>query len=125
VSTTVAGYDVVTDGQVCLGAGAGEDPDHDFTLGFNPALAAGIRSVLSYMVYPGSAGVTYTMEINPNDPTKNQVVSATLSPGGGYVRQEVIDGNMLTSTGKSLHIKVSQGSACCSDIVVMHQSTVP
>ena len=120
---TVADYDVVSDGTTTLGAGAGQDPDHDFALGFDQAINVGVRSVLSYMVDPGSAGVTFKMSIlNPG--ATEIVPSTTLPAQSGHVRQEVIDANVLKKTGNTLRIQVTAGSASFSDMVLMHQSTV-
>ena len=120
---SVADYDVVADGQTPLGAAAGQDPDHDFPLGFNQTIDVGIRSVLSYMVDPGAFGVTFKMSIlNPN-PTEI-VESTTLPAQSGHVRQEVIAQNVLKKTGNTLRIQVTAGSANFSDMVIMHRSTV-
>ena len=62
---TVADCDVVSDGTTTLGAGASQDPDYDFALGFDQTINVGVRSVLSYMVDPGASGVTFKMSIQP------------------------------------------------------------
>jgi hypothetical protein len=120
---TVADYDVVSDGTTTLGAGAGQDPDHDFALGFDQTINVGIRSVLSYMVDPGSSGVTFKMTIlNPN---ATEIVGSTSLPAqSGHVRQEVIAANVLKKTGNTLRVQVTAGSASFSDMVLLHQSTV-
>jgi hypothetical protein len=115
-------YDVVTDAKTLLGAGSGEDRDHDFPLGFNQ-INVGIRSVLSYMVDPGPAGVTFKMSIL--NPSATEIVGlSTALAGSGHVRQEVIPANVLKTTGNSLRIEVTAGRANFSDIVIMHRTTV-
>jgi hypothetical protein len=119
----VADYDIVSDGKTFLGAGAGQDPDRDFPLGFDQHINVGIRSVLSYMVDPGSSGVTF--KISVLNPGATDIVSSTTLPAqSGHVRQEVIGENVLKKTGNTLRIQVTAGSATFSDIVLMHQSTV-
>ena len=39
--SAVADYDVVSDGTNTLGAGAAQDPDHDFALGFDQTIRRG------------------------------------------------------------------------------------
>lgn len=119
---TVADYDVVTDGSISLSAaGGGADPDRDLALGFDENINVGVRSVLSYMVDPGPAGVTFTMTILPNA----VIVPATALPAqSGHVRQEVINANVLNAAGSTLRIAVQAGQATFSDIVLLHQSDV-
>ena len=121
--SSVADYDIVSDGETILGAGAGQDPDFDFPLGFDRAINVGIRSVLSYMVDPGPAGVTFKMSIL--NPAATEIVQPSALPAqSGHVRQEVIGANVLKKTGNSLRVQVTAGSARFSDIVLMHQSDV-
>jgi hypothetical protein len=118
----VANYDVVTDDKTLLGAGAGEDKDRDFGLGFDH-IDVRVRSVLSYMVDPGSAGVTFKMSIlNPH--ATEIVPSTTLPAQSGHLLQEVIPGDVFKTTGNSLRIEVTAGRANFSDIVIMHKSAV-
>ena len=120
---SVADYDIVSDGQTTLGAGAGQDPDVDLPLGFDQAINVGIRSVLSYMVDPGPSGVTFKMSIL--NPAATEIVPSSALPAqSGHVRQEVIAANVLKKTGNSLRIQVTAGNATFSDIVLMHQSNV-
>jgi hypothetical protein len=118
MATSVAHYDVVQDGAISLGAGAGQDPDHDIALN-TPGIIAGSVSVLTYMVDPGGAGVTFNMSIQP---AGTAIIPATpLLAGSGYVRQEVIT---ATAAGSSLRIVVTAGSGAFSDIVLWYKRNV-
>ena len=123
-----ANYDVITDATTLLDVA--QDPDHDFPLGFDSNINVGIRSVLSYMVDPGSSGVTFKMSIvNYDLPNSNQqiitlVVPATQLPSlSPHVRQEVIDANVFKKIGNTLRIQVTAGRANFSDIVIMYKSS--
>ena len=125
----VADYDIVTDSPTTLGAGAGQTPLVDLELGFGQEIVISGRSVLTYMVDPGSSGMTFKMSIvtEPIDasPTVVQIVPSTvLGAQTGHVRQEVIDGNVLSAIHSALRIEVTAGSGSFSDIVVFHQSDV-
>ncbi len=120
---TVADYATARDNPITLGAGAGEDPDVDLPLGFDPAINVGIPSVLSYMVTPGPAGVTFRMSIRNSGATEI-IPSTTLPTQSGHVRQELITGNVLQVAGNSLRIQVTAGRASFSDIVLLHQINV-
>ena len=123
-----ANYDVVTDNITLIDAAG--DPDQDFPLGFDSNINVGIRSVLSYMIDPGSSGVTFKMSIvNYNLPTNNQqIITAVVPPTSlpslsPHVRQEVIDANVFKTIGNTLRIQVTAGRANFSDIVIMYKST--
>ena len=125
----VADFDIVTDSATTLGAGAGQTPAVDLGLGFGQELVISARSVLTYMVDPGASGVTFNMSIvtEPIDasPIVVQIVpSTTLGAQTGHVRQEVIDGNVLSAVHSKLRIQVTSGSGSFSDIVLFHQSDV-
>ena len=122
-----ANYDVVTDAKTLLDVA--QDPDHDFLLGFDLTINLGIRSVLSYMIDPGSTGVTFKMSIvNANIPINgDQIVTIIVPPTqlpsqSPYVRQEVIDANVFKKVGNTLRIQVTAGRANFSDIVIMYKS---
>lgn len=118
---TVAAYDVVADAPIKLDAGESDDLTLDFASNIN----LGIRSVLSYMVDPGTSGVTFTMTLlREEDPDTVIVPSTPLPAQSGHVRQEVIDENVLTDPDV-LRITVTAGSATFSDVVLMHQSDIP
>lgn len=114
---TVADYDVVTDGKTTIPPNPAILP-----LGFGPEIDFAVRSVLSYMVYPGKQnGMTYKMVIHPGG---HEIVPSTkLGFQSGHVRQEVIDGGVLTANS-TLEINVSDGDGAFSDIVLMHQSDI-
>jgi hypothetical protein len=102
MATSVAHYDVAQDGAITLGAGSGQDPDHDIALN-TPDIIAGDGSVLTYMVDPGVAGVNLSIQ-----PAGTAIIPATpLVAGSGYVRQEVIT---APAAGSSLRIVVTAGS---------------
>lgn len=122
-----ANYDVVSDGNTLIDAAG--DPDHDFAIGLDPNIHLGIRSVLSYVVDPGSPGVTFKISIvNSNIPINSDqivtiIVPLTALPSQSpYVRQEVIDANILKKVGNVLRIQVTAGRANFSDIVIMYKS---
>ena len=112
----VAGYDVVWDNPIVLG-------DFSFPLGFDQSINVGIRSVLSYMVHPGPAGITFKMSIyNPN---ATEIVPSTALPAqGSHARQEVISANVLKKIDNKLRIQVTAGSGSFSDIVLFFQSSI-
>jgi hypothetical protein len=122
-----ANYDVVSDASTLLDVA--QDPDHDFSLGFDSTINLGIRSVLSYMIDPGSTGVTFKMSIvNFNIPTNSdQIITIIVPPTqlpsqSPYVRQEVISANVFKKVGNTLRIQVTAGRANFSDIVIMYKS---
>jgi len=122
-----ANYDVVSDANTLLDIA--QDPDQDFGLGFDSTINLGIRSVLSYMIDPGSTGVTFKMSIvNANIPTSSdQVITIVVPPTqlpslSPHVRQEVIDANVFKKVGNTLRIQVTAGRANFSDIVIMYKS---
>lgn len=122
-----ANYDVVSDGITLIDAA--QDPDKDFQLGFDPSVNVGIRSVLSYMVDPGSSGVTFKISIvNFDIPDSAQqivtpvVLSTQLPSLSPHVRQEIIDANVFKKIGNTLRIQVTAGRANFSDIVIMYKS---
>lgn len=122
-----ANYDVVSDGITLIDAA--QDPDKDFELGFDPSINVGIRSVLSYMVDPGSSGVTFKMSIvNFDIPDSAQqiitpvVLSTQLPSLSPHVRQEIIDANVFKKIGNTLRVQVTAGRANFSDIVIMYKS---
>jgi len=122
-----ANYDVVSDANTLLDVA--QDPDHDFSLGFDSTINLGIRSVLSYMIDPGSTGVTFKMSIvNFNIPTNSdQIITIIVPPTqlpsqSPYVRQEVISANVFKKVGNTLRIQVTAGRAKFSDIVIMYKS---
>ncbi|HEX2086323.1 MAG TPA: hypothetical protein VHF89_11620, partial [Solirubrobacteraceae bacterium] len=53
----------MTDSPTTLGAGAGQTSRVDLDLGFDQELVISARSVLTYMVDPGSSGMTFKMSI--------------------------------------------------------------
>jgi len=121
-----ADYDVVSDGNTLIDAAG--DPDHDFPLGFASTINVGIRSVLSYMIDPGSSGVTFKMSIVNHDlPNSSQqittpiVASTSLPSLSPHVRQEVIDANVFKKIGNTLRVQVTAGRANFSDIVLMYK----
>jgi hypothetical protein len=128
-----ATYDVVADAAVFLSVGG--NTIHDLTLGFVPTVDFGIRSVLSYMVDPGSAsGVTFKMSVSNllSDGTqefKLIVPETTLPSQHGFLRQEVIAAGTLAKVNVSgvgvhkLRIQVTSGAANFSDIVHMYQAS--
>jgi len=122
-----ANYDVVSDGNTLIDVA--QDPDHDFAIGFDSTINVGIRSVLSYMIDPGSTGVTFKMSIvNANIPTNsNQIITIIVPPTqlpsqSPYLRQEVINANVFKKVGNTLRIQVTDGRANFSDIVIMYKS---
>lgn len=123
-----ADYDVVSDAITLIDAAG--DPDRDLPLGFDQNINLGIRSVLSYMVDPGSSGVTFKMSIvNYDLPNSSQQIITSIVPPTAlpslspHLRQEIIDANVLKKTGNVLRIQVTAGRANFSDIVLMHKST--
>ena len=125
-----ANYDVVSDGNVLIDSA--QDPDHDFPLGFDTTINLGIRSVLSYMVDPGSPGVTFKISIVNHDlPNSGQQITTVVVPPtqlasqSPHVRQEVIDANVFKKIGNTLRIQVTAGRANFSDIVIMYKSSSP
>ena len=123
-----ADYDVVSDANTLIDAAG--DPDHDFPLGFEQNINVGIRSVLSYMVDPGSPGVTFKMSIVNHDlPNSSQQIVTSIVPPttlpslSAHVREDCIDANVLQEMGNVLRIQVTAGRANFSDIVLMHKST--
>lgn len=126
-----AQYDVVTDVPLLLSASG--TTIHDFELDFVQNVNFGIRSVLSYMVDPGSAsGVTFDMSVTNLLDTGavefKPIVGATTLPSmPPFLRQEVIDADTfarVNSTGLGVHklrIRVTSGAANFSDIVHMYQ----
>jgi hypothetical protein len=114
----VAGYDVVRDEPIVLGDGT-------FPLGFDQTINVGIRSVLSYMVYPGPAGITFKISIlNPNTNDIQILPSTSLPAQASHARQEVIAANVLQKIGSKLRIQVTAGSGSFSDIVLFFQSSI-
>lgn len=123
-------YDVVIDPPTLIPTPA--NPLQDFTLGFVPSADFGTRSVLSYMVDPGSAsGVTFKMSIsnwvNGGEEFKQIVPETTLPSSPAFLRQEVIDAStfMRLNGGVGIHklrIHVTAGAANFSDIVHMYQA---
>jgi ribosomal protein L32 len=106
---------------------------HDYTLDFAQNVNFGIRSVLSYMVDPGSAsGVTFEMSVsnllaNGTEQFKPIVSATTLPSMPPFLCQEVIDADTFAKvnvTGLGVHklrIRVTSGAANFSDIVHMYQ----
>src|SRR5262245_25072164 len=95
----VASYDVVRDEPIVLG-------DYSFPLDLAQNINAGIRSVVSYMVYPGPTGITFKMSIDTPNPT--EIVSSTSLPANiSHARQEVISANVLKKTGSKLRVHVT------------------
>ena len=129
-----ATYDVVADAATYLSVGG--NTIHDFTLGFIPTVDFGIRSVLSYMVDPGSAsGVTFKMSVsnllsNGTQEFKPIVPETTLPALHSFVRQEVIAAGTFEKVNVSglgvhkLRIQVTSGAANFSDIVHMYQAGI-
>jgi hypothetical protein len=129
-----ATYDIVADSTTFLSVGG--NTIHDFPLGFVSTVEFGIRSVLSYMVDPGSAsGVTFKMSVtnllsNGTEEFKLIVPDTTLPSLHSFVRQEVIDANTFAKvnvTGLGVHklrIHVTSGAANFSDIVHMYQASI-
>ena len=123
----VANYDVVTDAPTTLGVGAGQTPLASFAMSFHN-LAVSVRSVLSYMVDPGSSGMTFKMSIvrqivDLPEQVTLVVPSTSLPAQSGHVRQEVIDGNVLGANAQ-LKIEVTSGGGKFSDIVLWYMSDV-
>ena len=130
----VANYDIVTDTTTLLSSGG--TTLHDFPMGFVQSVDFGVRSVLSYMVDPGSAsGVTFKMSVsnllaNGSEEFKVIVLDTTLPSMPAFLRQEVFDANTLKRvnvTGLGVHklrIQVTSGAANFSDIVHMYQAAV-
>jgi len=129
----VATYDVVTDTTKLLSVGG--DIIEDFQFDFAPTADFGTRSVLSYMVDPGSAsGVTFKMSVtnllsNGTQEFKVIIPETTLPSQHSFVRQEVIDGNTFAKVNggvgvHKLRIHVTSGAANFSDIVHMYQFSI-
>jgi hypothetical protein len=123
-----ADYDVVSDGIILIDSAG--DPDHDFPLGFDQNINVGIRSVLTYMVDPGSPGVTFKMSIvNADIPNSSQQITTPIVPPtqlpsmSPHVRQEIIGANVFKKIGNILRIHVTAGRANFSDIVIMYKSS--
>lgn len=129
-----ATYDVVADAATLLSVGG--TTIHDYTLDFVSTAEFGVRSVLSYMVDPGSvSGVTFKMFVSNllSDGTqefKLIIPDTTLPSQHSFVRQEVIDGGTFAKvniTGLGVHklrIQVTSGAANFSDIVHMYQASI-
>jgi hypothetical protein len=122
-----ANYDVVSAEPTLLDVA--QDPDHDFSLGFDSTINLGIRSVVSYMIDPGSSGVTFKMSIvNFNIPTNSDQITTIIVPPtqlpsqSPYLRQEVIAANVFKKVANTLRIQVTAGRAKFSDIVIMYKS---
>ena len=113
----VAGYDVVRDTPIVLG-------DFSFPLGFDQSINVGIRSVLTYMVDPGTTGITFKMSIINPDATTEIVPTTALPAQSGHARQEVIDANVLKKIDSKLRIQVTAGSGSFSDIVLFYQINI-
>jgi hypothetical protein len=120
---TVAGYDVVLDGSIALGAGAGQDPDRDLALTFDPAIDVAESSVLCYVLNPGSAGITFDMSI-VNTIGSTPITTFTAPPHIPYVMQEIIAANVLMTSGNTLHIEVTAGDGRFRDMLLLHKSIV-
>jgi hypothetical protein len=129
---TFATYDVVSDAATFLPAPG--NPIKDITLGFASTVDFGIRSVLSYMVDPGSAaGVTFKMSIsnllaNGTEQFKEIVPTTTLPSHHSFVRQEVIAADTFAKVNNGvgvhkLRIHVTAGAANFSDIVHLYQAS--
>jgi hypothetical protein len=123
-----ANYDVISDGNTLIDAAG--DPDHDFDIGLDSNVNVAIRSVLSYMIDPGSPGVTFKMQIvnadlpNSSQQIITQIVPPTTLPSmSPFARQEVIDGAVLKKIGNILRIHVTAGRANFSDLVLMYKSS--
>lgn len=118
---TVADYDIVFDFVQKLGAGAGQDPDKDFTLDINKHVSVETRSVLSWMLHPLS-DVTFDITINGK-----AVVTGFKAPASEtHVVQVVVNGNILKSIPpNNLTITVTNGSANFSDMVLLYQVDCP
>ena len=125
-------YDVVADERFLLNADQVGSTLKDVELGFDPRADFGVRSVLTYMVDPGSAsGVTFKMSVSNlladgSFEFKEIVPSSTLPSTYPFLRQEVIAPNTLkrVNTGIGVHklrIQVSAGAAYFSDIVHLYQ----
>jgi hypothetical protein len=121
-------YDVVIDNSTSLGAGPGQTQLTNLVLGFAAEIDRSVRSVLSFMVSPGSSGITFKMSIvttivDGGDKVVQIVPPTALSSHVAHVRQEVIDGDVLGGNQR-LRIEVTAGSGSFSDIVLMYQSNV-
>jgi hypothetical protein len=117
---SLADYDVILDKFISLGAGAGQDADVDFDINV-PNILPEVRSVLSWVIDPGTAGVSYEMTIKNGSNTA--LGPFTASASDAHSRQEVVDANVLTPTGNVLKINVTSGNARFSDIVLMYQAS--
>lgn len=124
-------YDVVADDPVFL-SDSPATVIKDFGLDFLASADFEVRSVLSYMVDPGSAsGVTFemyvsNMQMNGAEPFTLIVPATTLPSAPSYLRQEVINKGTFTRVNggvgvHKLRIKVTSGAANFSDIVHTYQ----
>jgi len=116
---TVADYDIVFDTLQNLGAGAGQDPDRDFSLSINKNVSVETRAVLSWMLDPAASGVTFDISVNG----KAVVTGLTIPASESHAIQEVMDGGILVVPpgANKLTIKVTKGSAKLSDMVLLYQ----
>ncbi len=126
-----ATYDVVADAATFLSVSP--KMIQDFTLGFAPTADFGVRSVLSYMVDPGSvSGVTFKMSVtnllsNGTQEFKIIIPEVSLPSGPSFLRQEVIDAGTFEKLNGGigvhmLRIHVTAGAANFSDIVHLYQA---
>lgn len=125
-----ATYDVVADAKTLVNSPG--NSLHDFDLDFDQRVDFGIRSVLSYMIDPGSAsGVTFKMSVanllsDGSLEFVEIIPSTTLPSSSAFLRQEVIDANTFKKVNISglgvhkLRIQVSSGAAYFSDIVHLY-----
>lgn len=131
--THFAIYDVVADDPFFL-SDSPATVIKDIELDFVDSADFGVRSVLSYMVDPGSAsGVTFEMHVSSLQSNGAQpftlIIPATSLPSAPpYLRQEVINKDTFkpVNGGVGIHklrIKVTSGAANFSDIVHMYQFT--
>ena len=124
----VANYSTVMDNLNTLGVGAGQTPLLNLVLSLDQ-LNFSSQSVLSYMVDPDAAGMTFKMSIvrgvvDGNDEVIPIIPSTPLPAMSGHVRQEVIGGNVFGGVNIRLRIEVTAGSGKFSDIVLWYKSSV-
>ena len=112
------GLNILKDTGVTLGAGAGQDPDVDFQMDLADDRNSGLQSLLTYMINPGSSGVSFKIFIL--NPGETEVVNSTISIDvGGYARQEVINPDILANA-VGVRIRVTRGSATFSDVALLY-----
>jgi hypothetical protein len=121
--STVAKYDVVSDGQVLLDAGEA----HDFPLE-TPGIRPDIRSLVSFMFASISIGKSAEVRmLIANSKGIHEIGTRLDGPwpvGTHCVLQSVIDAGILQTSGNTLRIEVRKGGGIFSDIMLWYQTEV-